>query len=123
MGLDGIMLDARHAGLEGPLTFTLEQVDPAALGLPPLPVWFPQVTDFYRIGHADNFVTREGPMIIGLPLPDGAPAENLGVELFAPAGAGLHGHTPAQWLTRGASYVPSIDRVAFANSFFPSDGS
>lgn len=122
VGLDGIMLDARHAGLEGPVTITLERVDDEVGDLLPLTQGLTPLTGYYRIGHPDVFVTPEGEMIIAVPLPEGAPPENLGVSIFVPAGSDIHGELPDLWSTGIATYVPSIDRVAFTSSVFMPEG-
>lgn len=80
-GIDGIVVDAAKAQLEKPLTIYIERIKDTS-GLlelsqnPDSPL--KAETPYYRLGSTEQYRT-DGTFLLYVPLPEGAPTENLAV--------------------------------------------
>lgn len=84
-GVDDVLLATTEGALEEPVQVLISRSsDPT--DVTPLPESMDQHGGFYHLGaESDTFAPVEHPFVVGLPLPDGAPTEDLALAVLVPA--------------------------------------
>jgi hypothetical protein len=135
-GVDGILVDAAKAQLDKTLNIFVERIEDTSDLLelsqnPHSPL--KAETAYYKLGATERYF-RDGVLLVYVPLPEGAPTENLAVFALSSSDGGPEplptpdGEEPSDapfggWASAPVSYIPERNAIVFDPGLLEPKGS
>jgi hypothetical protein len=135
-GIDGVVVDATKAQLDKSLTIYIERIedtsDLLALSQNPNSPLKAEAA-YYELGATEQYRT-DGTFLVYVPLPEGAPTENLAVFSLSstegspegiptPDSQGETGGISIGWASFPVTYVPESNAIMFGEGLLKPEGS